>query len=422
MPKDVCARNYLSAVQRFDRDCGSSTCLRQIHFVDVNDDMINVIQQTFTQNWITDVEPNMATKSSGGKPSQSTSAQEVQKPSDSGRGSPSASTATGNSFQSEREPRNPVLKIFPRSSKGEDAEYQFQFPGLDLVLLFRLEEVADIKTEAVVLWQEIGNVGKDENSKQLRNSLSSSAVESINSLELNSAPEGHIQCTETDSRFLVFPVISPYSVLSEEKVRDLVERSISKVDMHGKRSVTIPAYPHIKGRFFPDMFPTLSSLTHSFLMKKVEQHACNPCTELFLQFFLEHFKILTHFLYPSTLRVYLRNARCLTHQFALSRRADQTCPCDRTTVCYRRFHRGVTPVPSSFASRTPITCLVNQLPIVTQWMYLTTYYWKRTRPRRVTIGHQRRPQRRAVGLPPHPRCTSQLSHLLPSHLKTFPKG
>ena len=184
-----------------------------------------------------------------------------------------------------------------------------------------------------------------------------------------------------------------------------------------------------------------------------------------------HPLILTHFLYPSTLRVYLRNARCLTRQFltpqfltpqfltpqfltrqfltrqflthqfltrqfltrqflthqflthqfltrqfltrqfALSRRADQTCPCDRTTVCYRRFHRGVTPVPSSFASRTPITCLVNQLPIVTQWMYLTTYYWKRTRPRRVTIGHQRRPRRRAVGLPPHARCTSQLSHL-----------
>ena len=249
MPKDVCARNYLSAVQRFDRDCGSNACLRQIHFVDVSDDMINVIQQAFTQNWITDVEPNMARKSSDGKPSQFASAQEVQKPSDSGMGSPSASTATRNSFQAERESRSPVLKIISGSSKGEDAEYWFQFPGLDLALVLRQGNVADIKTEAVVLWQEIGSFGKDQNSKQLRNSLSPWALTTVKESMRGLTPEGPLHSADTDSGFLVFPVV--HSALGKDLIQKSVEEAVCMVDMHGKKSVTIPMYPYTsKGRFF----------------------------------------------------------------------------------------------------------------------------------------------------------------------------
>lgn len=130
MPKDVCARSYLSAVQSFDRQCGDGTCLRQIHFVDVSEDMINTIQQTFTQHWNTDVQPSMARKSSEEKQNQPASAQEAQRSSGSVTVSPAASTggtanesvhhlpAAGNSFQTEQDPRIPVLKIFTGSQKG----------------------------------------------------------------------------------------------------------------------------------------------------------------------------------------------------------------------------------------------------------------------------------------------------------------
>ena len=257
MPKDVCARSYLSAVQSFDRQCGDGTCLRQIHFVDVSEDMINVIQQTFTQHWNTDVQPSMARKSSVEKRIQPTSAQEAQQSSGSVTVSPAASTggiageslhhlpATGNSFQAEQDPRIPVLKIFPSSQKGE-AEYQFQFCGLDLILLFRQGTVADAKTEAVVLWQEVGSVGRDKNFQQLTNSLSQSAWKTVMSL----TSEGSIQCVNAGSKILIFPLVSPYAALSEETVQSFVERSVSEADMRGKRSVTIPTFLHTsRGRF-----------------------------------------------------------------------------------------------------------------------------------------------------------------------------
>ena len=256
MPKDVCARSYLSAVQSFDRQCGDGTCLRQIYFVDVSEDMINVIQQTFTQHWNTDVQPSMARKSSVEKRIQPTSAQEAQRSSGSVTVSPAASTggiaseslhhlpAARNSFQAEQDPRIPVLKIFPGSKKGE-AEYQFQFHGLDLILLFRQGTVADIKTEAMFVCQDVGSVGR-ENMRQLMDSLDSSAWKTSVSL----TSEGSIVCFNAGSKILIFPLASTYAALSEETVRSFVEQSISEADMRGKRSVTIPTSSHTsRGRF-----------------------------------------------------------------------------------------------------------------------------------------------------------------------------
>ena len=256
MPKDVCARSYLSAVQSFDRQCGDGTCLKQIHFVDVSEDMINTIQQTFTRHWNTDVQPSMARKSSEEKQNQPASAQEAQRSSGSVTVSPAASTggtanesvhhlpAAGNSFQTEQDPRIPVLKIFTGSQKGED-EYQFQFHGSDLILLFRQGTVADIKTEAVFVCQYLGSVGR-ENVQQLMDSLDSSAWKTVTSL----TSEGSIQCVSAGSKILICPLASPYAVLSEEMVRSFVERSINEADMRGKRSVTILTFPHTsRGRF-----------------------------------------------------------------------------------------------------------------------------------------------------------------------------
>ena len=218
--------------------------------------MINTIQQTFTQHWNTDVQPSMARKSSEEKQNQPASAQEAQRSSGSDTVSPAASTggtanesvhhlpAAGNSFQTEQDPRIPVPKIFPGSKKGE-AEYQFQFRGLDLLLLFRQGTVADIKTEAVFVCQYLGSVGR-ENVQQLMDSLDSSAWKAVTSL----TSEGSIQCVNAGSKILICPLASPYAVLSEEMVRSFVERSINEADMRGKRSVTILTFPRTsRGRF-----------------------------------------------------------------------------------------------------------------------------------------------------------------------------
>lgn len=51
VPKDVCAEMYLQAVQKFDSHYGVTSCLRQIHFVDISDEMVSKIQDVFSQKW-----------------------------------------------------------------------------------------------------------------------------------------------------------------------------------------------------------------------------------------------------------------------------------------------------------------------------------------------------------------------------------
>ena len=53
VPQKICAESYLSAVQRFDDQRRNSTSLKHIHFVDVSDDKVTIIQKTFTAKWNT---------------------------------------------------------------------------------------------------------------------------------------------------------------------------------------------------------------------------------------------------------------------------------------------------------------------------------------------------------------------------------
>ena len=47
VPRKICAESYWSAVQKFEDQRGGSTCLKEVHFVDVSDAMVTLIQQTF---------------------------------------------------------------------------------------------------------------------------------------------------------------------------------------------------------------------------------------------------------------------------------------------------------------------------------------------------------------------------------------
>ncbi|KAI8789829.1 poly [ADP-ribose] polymerase 14, partial [Biomphalaria glabrata] len=53
VPKELCANCYLEAVQNFDciRQDLNLTSLQEIMFVDINDDLVNLIQETFITRW-----------------------------------------------------------------------------------------------------------------------------------------------------------------------------------------------------------------------------------------------------------------------------------------------------------------------------------------------------------------------------------
>ncbi|XP_076438357.1 uncharacterized protein LOC143277429 [Babylonia areolata] len=60
VPQQTCSECYLAAVQRFDEEWGHRTSLQHIHFVDVNDTMVSVIQNTFRNSWNTPVTIQLA--------------------------------------------------------------------------------------------------------------------------------------------------------------------------------------------------------------------------------------------------------------------------------------------------------------------------------------------------------------------------
>lgn len=55
VPPIICTTMYLAAIQEFDSEYGHLTTLRDIHFVDISDKMVAIIQDTFTEKWNTTV-------------------------------------------------------------------------------------------------------------------------------------------------------------------------------------------------------------------------------------------------------------------------------------------------------------------------------------------------------------------------------
>ena len=140
--------------------------------------------------------------------------------------------------QSDDEPLGlPYLEVV---GKEKECQHQIHFRGLHLVLILQSQPVANIKTDAVVLWQELQNILKDPISKEFINKLNSPAKKKVSEEKGSLATEGTVHCVDIVNRLLVFPVMSTFSSQSKDRIRYFVEQVLNKVDLQQKRSVAIP--------------------------------------------------------------------------------------------------------------------------------------------------------------------------------------
>ena len=260
VPQPICAESYLSGVQRFDELRGRSTCLRHIHFVDVSDEMVTMIQRTFTAKWniaavpgTQQAQPSATTgisrQESSTQPPQKSTEEKISKPVEP---APSTQSSTSHenkvqepvrpprSSQSDDKPHEPIgLPYLKVTGEKKELQAQVHFRGLNLVLIFQSQTFADIQTEAIVLWQDPENIMKDPISKQFTKKLNSQAPNTVSKFKKQKVLEGTVHCVRTMNRFLVFPVLSTSSSHGEDKIGSLVEQALNKVELEQKSSVAI---------------------------------------------------------------------------------------------------------------------------------------------------------------------------------------
>ena len=262
VPQQICAECYLAAVQKYE-DLGpsSSTSLRHIHFVDINDAMVSAIQATFTTHWGKGLNsaPGSGQAPSSHSPDKENTVQRADTQSAGARSSPS-------SPMDRPDPRSPAaeehqapsstalpraqpqaeskgLPVLATSGTGQDMQYQISFTGLDLTLVLRKEEVAKVGTEALVLWQDVQNVLKDELSKAVMKEASQQAKDRITNLKKELVTVGKVETLTSSKYYLVFPSVSLPAMQERDKVQSVVEQVLNKVNLVNKGSVAIPQMP-----------------------------------------------------------------------------------------------------------------------------------------------------------------------------------
>ncbi|CAC5392471.1 PARP10_14_15 [Mytilus coruscus] len=66
VPKELCCKEYVKAVEDFSRKNGYKTCLKEIHFIDKDAGMISMIQKEFSQKFNQISSSNTGSSNSGG--------------------------------------------------------------------------------------------------------------------------------------------------------------------------------------------------------------------------------------------------------------------------------------------------------------------------------------------------------------------
>ena len=310
VPQHICAESYLLAVKRFEDLHGSSTSLRCIHFVDVSDDMVTIIQNTFTaQLSMTDTSGTQQiqrpalrmTDTSGTQPIQrpalsmtdksgtqqiqrpalsmtdTSGTQQIQRPALAGA-EPSATSGTSrqewhsvphhkpasetmskpmeSNIQGNASPQNeaqgPVCSPSSGPLPGCEPEglpylqltgdktipFRISFTLKNLAVIFQSQSVEKTEADAVVLWQDLQNIMKDPISKYYTKKLDVQVQKKVSDMKKSLTTEGKVHCVDTGNKLLVFPVVSQ----GKDKIRDLVEQVLDKVDLAQKRSIAIPRF------------------------------------------------------------------------------------------------------------------------------------------------------------------------------------
>ncbi|XP_076461034.1 uncharacterized protein LOC143293721 [Babylonia areolata] len=258
VPQNICAESYLAGVNKFADLFGHSTSVKEIHFVDVNDNMLSIIQKTFSSQW------NAPAPSTPGSQSVQTAVRGVsrqegtpslrpdlrdessQKPVDL---QPRPEASHDDKVREQGQPPSTAVQLqdepvgFPcltEAGVGKDCQIHITFKQQNVVLIFQRQSVADIATESVILWQDAEKVMKDTIWKQIKKTLSPQATSRADGLKKEMSTSDKVFCFPTSNKQYVFVVLSSKSAYGEDRIRAFVEQALNKVDQCGKTTVAVP--------------------------------------------------------------------------------------------------------------------------------------------------------------------------------------
>ncbi|XP_076471638.1 uncharacterized protein LOC143301313 [Babylonia areolata] len=266
VPQQTCSECYLAAVQRFDVEWGHRTSLQHIYFVDVNDTMVFVIQNTFWNFWNTPV-----TVQHGG--SQFASALRDSAPVSESRGwkrrwpEPTSVGPTGPQPTGPQPTRPQPTRPEPTSPDVQPSQLSSHQAGGDQILenhwsrhhpgdstavvdchgirvLFQCKDDINVSTDAIVLWQFEGHSFEDTLSRKFMSVNSKFSSEFVPNYGMKVHHRGDIDITESDSRMVLLPVVGLYHRDSQQEIHAAAQKVLIEVNQARRRTVAFPGYPY----------------------------------------------------------------------------------------------------------------------------------------------------------------------------------
>ncbi|KAK7471616.1 hypothetical protein BaRGS_00035713 [Batillaria attramentaria] len=230
VPRELCAQVYLSAVKSFDQQYGSKTSLTHIHFVDVSDIMVSIIQETFSKGFSTAVSSGV-TLVPLASPQQQPAQTRVKVNHLSGNGGAGC------------RPKIQTLKLEQETLVGCGPEQSdvIKFRISSFNLFVQLGTFLDVKTEALLLWQIENQIMSDSLSSMFGHVHAAFANEYVPQLRQKKPQRGDIKTTMVDSTLLVLPIMTPDRVQTPD-IHAAVLNALIIANEARKGSIAIPRF------------------------------------------------------------------------------------------------------------------------------------------------------------------------------------
>ncbi|KAK7471615.1 hypothetical protein BaRGS_00035712, partial [Batillaria attramentaria] len=233
VPRELCAQMYLSAVKSFDHQYGGKTSLTHIHFVDISDPMVSIIQGTFSRGFSTVVSGGSdgVTLPRFGSPQQQPTG--TREKSDSLTGG--AQGGCRPKMQTVKVEQEPFLGCGPR---GSDV---LKFKIQNLNLFVQQGTFSDVQTEALLLWQTENQIMSDSLSSKFMHFHTAFANEYVPQLRKRKPQRGDIKTTVVDNTLLVLPIMAPDRVQTPD-IHVAVLNALIIANEARKGSIAIPRF------------------------------------------------------------------------------------------------------------------------------------------------------------------------------------
>lgn len=298
VPKNVCAEMYMQAVQRFDDQYGTASCLKHIHFADISDEMVSNIQAVFKQKMnnvascqhgdnMQEVRSlDMTQQNSLGMMQEvlSVSTKQQNKGKTTHPDKMPSAAVVGNTQQnmtqrsltcvdSPQQSTNPTTLALT-SDKSVNAELSRPYhssdfhsitnlkkePAVTVTQSFRKfgaewricfheveyfigqQDISQITTDAIIFWHTDGRPIEE---RSLKKFLTSNEFAAFKKKQL--AEEKIHILKGNKCKWLVFVVVPPLNRGSLEAVTSRVEKALQKVDNQEAKSVALLKFLHSKG-------------------------------------------------------------------------------------------------------------------------------------------------------------------------------